>query len=209
MKRERERERKRGEAQIGNGLDFWEMAPKAVRKSPEPPNFHSSRPVVKLSEGPFFASSFSSHRRPISLCTIYLSLICFLRFLRKHYKHDPGPAPLRVNMRNSRALKSTLAALKWCTHTHTHRVLHTSWNISPASTWRPLGALEFISNTDKYVLNHGGERFNLQLECKAPDNPLAALYCCYGGHSTPIQCRAKTLYSVHLCEFGVKYWNKS
>ena len=121
---ERERERKRGEAQIGNGLDFWEMAPKAVRKSPEPPNFHSSRPVVKLSEGPFFASSFSSHRRPISLCTIYLSLICFLRFLRKHYKHDPGPAPLRVNMRNSRALKSTLAALKWRTHTHTQSLTH-------------------------------------------------------------------------------------
>lgn len=145
----------------------------------------------------------SSHLTLPYLCLFNLFFFFFLRFLQKTL--STWPPPLRVNTRNSRALKSTLAALKWRTHT----VLHTSWNISPASTWRPLGALEFISNTDKYVLNHGGERFNLQLECKAPDNPLAALYCCYGGHSAPIQCRAETLHSVHLCELRIKPWTKS
>lgn len=52
-------ERKGGGAKIGNGLDFWQMAPKAVRKSPEPPNLLS--PTPNQSDEP----SFSSHPSPL------------------------------------------------------------------------------------------------------------------------------------------------
>jgi len=85
-----------------------------------------------------------------------------------------------------------------------HTLLHIS-NISLASTWRPSGPLEFISNTDKYVLNHAGERFNLQLECKALDNPLAAPHCCYGTHFTAIQCNTNTAHCAWCA--SERAWN--
>lgn len=172
---------------------FWKMVPKAVRKAPEPPNLPSSTPDQLwncLMNLYFF--SVSSYPHPISLflslCQLYLSLICFFvpeatletwpQLLGKYEKQQGFKAHI----------SSAEIAL-----THTHTLLHTSWNISLESTWRPLGALEFISNTDKYILNHGGERFNLQLECKALDNPLTALYCCYSSHSGPKQSSAEML----------------
>lgn len=71
---ERERESEKGEAEIGNGLDFWQMALKAVRKSPEPPNLPNSRAVVKLSDEPLLLFCLIAPSSHLSLSLSALSL---------------------------------------------------------------------------------------------------------------------------------------
>lgn len=134
-----------------------------------PPNLQtSSVQLLSSCETVFRFFPVSSHPRPVSLCP-YLSLISF--FVPSEEDLETWPPRHSDKYEKQQGFKACISGAE-IAHTYSY----TRVEIFPlASTWRPLGALEFISNTDKYVLNHGGERSNLQLECKALDNPLAAI----------------------------------
>lgn len=154
------------------------------------PKFRS-RPVDCTIWGTF-AAFLSSH----PLLTVSVPFASNLLWVLEETpeKPDPGPQWNSYYIFKSRRRRSVAAEI---TITLAHSVVRI-WNISLTSTWRPSGALEFISNTDKYVLNHGRERFNLQLECRALDNPLAALCCCYGTHSLIYSAAKQILPSLHM-----------